>query len=140
MALVNPNIAMSYRGVEVPQQNALADYAAIQQIQSGQRQAEVSQMQIAQMRRDDATLKQIQAKSMENGGPADLDSIAILMSFENVIISSISGSPSEIARPYCKPEQPPPATKKTMNGSTISLSLNAFLISSAAMSVISIFT
>ena len=38
--------------------------------------------------------------------------------------SSISGSPSEIARPYCKPEQPPPATKKTMNGSTISLSLN----------------
>ena len=76
MALVNPNIAMSYRGVEVPQQNALADYAAVQQIQSGQRQAEVSQMQIEQMRRDDATLKQIQAKSMENGGPADLDSIA----------------------------------------------------------------
>ena len=76
MALVNPNIAMSYRGVELPQQNALADYAAVQQIQSGQRQAEVSQMQIEQMRRDDATLKQIQAKSMENGGPADLDSIA----------------------------------------------------------------
>jgi hypothetical protein len=76
MALVNSNIAMSYRGVEVPQQNALADYAAVQQIQSGQRQAEVSQMQIEQMRRDDATLKQIQAKSMENGGPADLDSIA----------------------------------------------------------------
>ena len=76
MALVNPNIAMSYRGVEVPQQNALADYAAVQQIQSGQRQAEVSQMQIEQMRRDDATLKQIQAKSMEHGGPADLDSIA----------------------------------------------------------------
>jgi hypothetical protein len=76
MALVNPNIAMSYRGVELPQQNALADYAAVQQIQSGQRQAEVSQMQIEQMRRDDATLKQIQAKSMEKGGPADLDSIA----------------------------------------------------------------
>jgi hypothetical protein len=76
MALVNPNIAMSYRGVELPQQNALADYAAIQQIQSGQRQAEVSQMQIEQMRRDDATLKQIQAKSMEHGGPTDLDSIA----------------------------------------------------------------
>jgi hypothetical protein len=73
---INPNIAMSFRGVEMPQQNALADYAAIQQIQSGQRQAEVSQMQIEQMRRDDATLKQIQSKSMENGGPADLDSIA----------------------------------------------------------------
>ena len=76
MALVNPNIAMSYRGVELPQQNALADYAAVQQIQSGQRQGEVAQMQLEQMRRDDATLKQIQAKSMENGGPADLDSIA----------------------------------------------------------------
>jgi hypothetical protein len=74
MALVNPNIAMSYRAPEMP--NQLANYAAMQQIQSGQRQAEVSQMQIEQMRRDDATLKQIQAKSMENGGPADLDSIA----------------------------------------------------------------
>ena len=76
MALVNPNIAMSFRGVEVPQQNALADYAAVQQIQSGQRQAEVSQMQIEQMRRDEATLKQIQDTSIKHGGPTDLDSIA----------------------------------------------------------------
>ena len=76
MALVNPNIAMSYRGVEVPQQNALADYAAVQQIQSGQRQAEVSQMQIDAMRRDEATLKQIQDTAIKHGGPTDLDSIA----------------------------------------------------------------
>lgn len=76
MALVNPNIAMSYRGVELPQQNALADYAAVQQIQSGQRQAEVSQMQIDAMRRDEATLKQIQDTSIKHGGPTDLDSIA----------------------------------------------------------------
>jgi hypothetical protein len=73
---INTNIAMGYRGVEIPQQNVLADYAAIQQIQGGQRQAEVSQMQIDAMRRDEATLKQIQAKSMEHGGPTDLDSIA----------------------------------------------------------------
>jgi hypothetical protein len=76
MALVNPNIAMSYRGVEVPQQNMLADYAAIQQIQSGQRQAEVSQMQIDAMRRDEATLKQIQETSIKHGGPTDLGAIA----------------------------------------------------------------
>jgi hypothetical protein len=73
MALVNPNIAMSFRGVEVPQQNALADYAAIQQIQSGQRQAEVSQMQLESMRRDQAALSKMQAAITAKGGPADLN-------------------------------------------------------------------
>lgn len=73
MALVNPNIAMSYRGVEVPQQNALADYAAVQQIQSGQRQAEVSQMQIDAMRRDQAALAKMQAAITAKGGPSDLN-------------------------------------------------------------------
>jgi hypothetical protein len=73
MALVNPNIAMSYRGVELPQQNALADYAAVQQIQSGQRQAEVSQMQIEQMRRDQAALAKMQAAITAKGGPSDLN-------------------------------------------------------------------
>jgi|688.fasta_scaffold08442_4 hypothetical protein len=73
MALVNPNIAMSYRGVELPQQNALADYAAVQQIQSGQRQAEVSQMQIEQMRRDQAALSKMQAAITAKGGPSDLN-------------------------------------------------------------------
>jgi hypothetical protein len=73
MALVNPNIAMSYRSVELPQQNALADYAAIQQIQSGQRQAEVSQMQIEQMRRDQAALSKMQAAITAKGGPSDLN-------------------------------------------------------------------
>ena len=73
MALVNPNIAMSYRGVEMPQQNALADYAAIQQIQSGQRQAEVSQMQLESMRRDQAALSKMQAAITAKGGPSDLN-------------------------------------------------------------------
>jgi hypothetical protein len=76
MALVNPNIAMSYRGVEVPQQNALADYAAVQQIQSGQRQAEVSQMQMQRMRQTDAVLEQVRQVAMKNGGPGDLNEIA----------------------------------------------------------------
>jgi len=73
MALVNPNIAMSFRGVEIPQQNALADYAAVQQIQSGQRQAEVSQMQLESLRRDQAALAKMQAAITAKGGPSDLN-------------------------------------------------------------------
>jgi hypothetical protein len=76
MALVNPNIAMSFRAPEMPQQNALADYAAIQQIQGGQRQAEVSQMQLESMRRDQAALSKMQAAITAKGGPADLNTAA----------------------------------------------------------------
>jgi len=46
MALVNPNIAMSYRGIEIPQQNALADYAAIQQIQGGRQAQELNALKM----------------------------------------------------------------------------------------------
>ena len=81
---INPNIAMSYRGVEMPQQNALADYAAIQQIQGGQRQAEVSQMQIDAMRRDQAALSKMQAAITAKGGPADLDVAADEMIKSNI--------------------------------------------------------
>jgi hypothetical protein len=70
---INPNIAMSYRGVELPQQNALADYAAIQQIQGSQRQGEVAQMQLEQMRRDQAALSKMQAAITAKGGPSDLN-------------------------------------------------------------------
>jgi hypothetical protein len=51
MALVNPNIAMSYRGVEVPQQNMLADYAAIQQIQGGQQAQELNALKMQEAQR-----------------------------------------------------------------------------------------
>jgi len=73
MALVNPNIAMSFRGVELPQQNALADYAAVQQIQGSQRQGEVAQMQLETMRRDQSALARMQAAITAKGGPADLN-------------------------------------------------------------------
>lgn len=73
MALVNPNIAMSFRAPELPQQNALADYAAIQQIQGGQRQAEVAQMQLESLRRDQAALTKMQEAITAKGGPADLN-------------------------------------------------------------------
>jgi len=62
---------MSYRGVELPQQNALADYAAIQQIQGGQRQAEVSQMQLAKMRREESGLDRMMSAIRAKGGPSD---------------------------------------------------------------------
>jgi len=73
MAL-DPNIALGVRGVEVA--NPLAQYAQVAQIQSMQNQNQVSQMQLDQMRRDDETLKQIQAKAVEHGGPADINQIA----------------------------------------------------------------
>ena len=54
MALVNPNIAMSYRGIELPQQNALADYAAIQQIQGGRQAQELNALKIQEAQRAEA--------------------------------------------------------------------------------------
>jgi hypothetical protein len=51
MALVNPNIAMSYRGIEVPQQNALADYATIQQIQGGRQTQELNALKMQEAQR-----------------------------------------------------------------------------------------
>jgi hypothetical protein len=77
MALVNPNIAMSYRPtVEYQPRNALADYAQVQQIMGGQRQMEVADMQLEQMRRKDQAISQIQAAAAKNGGPTDRREIA----------------------------------------------------------------
>lgn len=76
MPLVNPNIAMSFRPIELQMPNALAQAAQIEQIQAARRQNEVGQMQLEQMRRDEETLKQIQAKAVEHGGPSDLGQIA----------------------------------------------------------------
>ena len=56
--------------------NPLVQYGQAAQIQAAQNQNQVSKMQIDQMRRDDETLKQIQAKAVEHGGPSDLNEIA----------------------------------------------------------------
>jgi len=72
---IDPSIAMGYRGLgELP--NPMNQLAQVSQIQSSQRQGEMAQMQLDQMRRDDETLKQIQAKAVEHGGPADINQIA----------------------------------------------------------------
>jgi hypothetical protein len=76
MALVNPNIAMSFRQPEFTPRNALAEYAQIQQIQGGQRQAEVADMQLAQMRQKEKAISDIQAKAAQGGGPTDRRAIA----------------------------------------------------------------
>ena len=80
MALVNPQIAMSYRPtVEYQPRNALAEYAQIQNIIGGQRQAEVAEMQLDQLRQDRDALRQIQAAIVEKGGPPDLGAAADAM-------------------------------------------------------------
>ena len=79
MALVNPNIAMSFRQPEFTPRNALAEYAQIQQIQGGQRQAEMADMQMEALRRDRDALSQIQAAIVAKGGPPDLAAAADAM-------------------------------------------------------------
>ena len=79
MALVNPNIAMSFRQPEFRPRNAMAEYAQMQQIEGGQRQAEIADMQLEELRRDRDTLGQIQAAIVAKGGPADLGAAADAM-------------------------------------------------------------
>ena len=79
MALVNPNIAMSFRMPEITPRNAMAEYAQLQQIQGGQRQAEVADMQLEALRRDRDALSQIQAAIVAKGGPPDLAAAADAM-------------------------------------------------------------
>jgi hypothetical protein len=69
MALVNPNIAMSFRQPEFKPRNAMAEYAQMQQIQSGQRQAEVADMQIQRMRQEDQEVERLHQIAMKHGGP-----------------------------------------------------------------------
>jgi hypothetical protein len=77
MALVNPNIAMSYRPtVEYQPRNALADYAQVQQIMGGQRQMEMADMQMEDLRRERDALSRIQAAIVSKGGPPDLAAAA----------------------------------------------------------------
>ena len=76
MALVNPNIAMSFRQPEFQPRNALAEYAQVQQIVGGQRQAEMADMQMDVLRRKERAISQIQATAAKNGGPTDRREIA----------------------------------------------------------------
>jgi hypothetical protein len=78
MALVNPNIAMSFRQPEFRPRNALAEYAQVQQIVGGQRQTEIADMQMEDLRRERGVLGQIAAAISAKGGP-DLRTASLLM-------------------------------------------------------------
>jgi len=54
MALVNPNIAMSYRQPDIQGPNALAQFAQIQQIQGGRQAQELAQYQLGAAQRGEA--------------------------------------------------------------------------------------
>jgi len=55
MALVNPNIAMSFRQPDIQAPNALAQFAQIQQIQSGQQAQDLARYQLGAAQRAEAT-------------------------------------------------------------------------------------
>jgi hypothetical protein len=71
MALVNPNIAMSFRAPEIQQQNMLADYAAIQQIQGGRQAQELNALK---MQEAQAALTERNALRQLNPTAADYES------------------------------------------------------------------
>ena len=68
---INTNIAMGYRGVEIPQQNALADYAAIQQIQGGRQAQELNALK---MQEAQAAMQERNALRQLNPAAADYES------------------------------------------------------------------
>jgi hypothetical protein len=74
---LDPNIAMGYRGIEVP--NQLAQYAQVQQIQANQRQGEVSQMQLDELKNDRAEMQQFQQQLAAKGGNPDLNAYADML-------------------------------------------------------------
>ena len=78
---IDPSIALGFRGIQVA--DPLAQYGQMQnilaaqsQMRGAETQQQMSQMQLEQMRRDEATLKQIQDKAVQGGGPSDLNKIA----------------------------------------------------------------
>lgn len=79
MALVDPNIAMSFRAPEIKPRNALAEFAQMQQIVGGQRQAEVAELQLDALRQEREALRGIQEAIVAKGGPPDLGAAADAM-------------------------------------------------------------
>jgi hypothetical protein len=71
MALVNPNIAMSFRAPEIQQQNMLADYAALQQIQGGRQAQELNALK---MQEAQAAMQERNALRQLNPTAADYES------------------------------------------------------------------
>ena len=76
MAL-DPNISLGVRSLQVP--DPLAQMAQVSQIQSAQRQGEVSRMQLEELKNDRIEMQQLKSQLAANGGSADLDLLAKTM-------------------------------------------------------------
>lgn len=78
MALVNPNIAMSFRQPEFQVPNALAQYAQLQQIQSGQQAQELARFQLGAAQRAESVqnaLTDAYASSIDPTGNVDYNKL-----------------------------------------------------------------
>lgn len=72
MALVDPNIAMGYRGVEIP--NQLAQYGQLAQIQNAQNQNQLAQYQLSSAQRADEQQNNLYAAAKQPGFALDFAS------------------------------------------------------------------
>lgn len=72
MALVDPNIAMGYRGIEVP--NQLAQYGQLAQIQNAQNQNQLAQYQLSSAQRADEQQNNLYAAARQPGFTLDFQS------------------------------------------------------------------
>ena len=70
MALVDPNIALSYRGIQL--QDPLEQYGRITNIQSAQQAQQMNALKMEDMQRERDALAQIQSTIAAKGGPPDL--------------------------------------------------------------------
>lgn len=70
MALVNPNIAMSFRQPEIQAPNALAQFAQIQQIQGGQQAQELARYQLGAAQRAETTQNALSDAYAQSVDPA----------------------------------------------------------------------
>jgi hypothetical protein len=78
MALVNPNIAMSFRQPEFTPRNALAEYAQLQQIQGGQQAQELARFQLGAAQRAEGVqnaLTEAYASSIDPTGNIDYNKL-----------------------------------------------------------------
>jgi hypothetical protein len=76
MAL-DPSIALGVRPLEVP--NQLAQYGQLTQIQNAQRQGEVAQMQLEQLKQDRVEMLGFQKHLADSGGNPDLKQFATML-------------------------------------------------------------
>jgi hypothetical protein len=71
---IDPNIALQVRPLEVP--NPMNQLAQVTQIQAAQRQGEVAQMQLEDLKNDRLEMQKLQQELMAKGGNPDLRTLA----------------------------------------------------------------